>query len=86
MIKLPKMNVLPASLGYLGEVIALDRAGKPQKEEDVPCSWSHPLEYQNHFLADGCNNLVTATFDSLLIRGLNEPDLWAIITEFSYVP
>ena len=34
---------------------------------------------------DGCNDLVTATFDSLLIRGLNEADLWAIITEFSYV-
>ena len=30
--------------------------------------------------ADGCNDLVTVTFDSLLIRGFNEADLWAIIT------
>jgi len=35
--------------------------------------------------ANGCNDLVTDTFDSLLIRGLNEADLWAVITEFSYV-
>jgi len=36
-------------------------------------------------VADGCNDFVTVTFDSLLIRGLNGVDLWAIIIEFSYV-
>jgi len=33
---------------------------------------------------DGCNDLVMVTFDFLLIRDLNEANLSAIITKFSY--
>ena len=41
--------------------------------------WKRSIPY------NGCNDFVTVTFDSLLIRGLNEADLWVIIAKFSYV-